>query len=81
MTLPQAIARLTSGPADILGLNYGRLGPGSHAASCIFDPARHWQLRKQDLYSAGYNTPFLGWDFTGQVTHTLLEGVIVYEAD
>jgi len=81
LALPQAIARLTSGPADILGLNYGRLGPGSTADICIFDPARHWQLRKQDLYSAGYNTPFLGWDFTGQVTHTLLEGVIVYEAD
>lgn len=81
LTLPQAIARLTSGPADILGLPYGRLDPGSTADICIFDPARHWQLRKQDLYSSGHNTPFLGWDFTGRVTHTLLEGTIVYETD
>jgi len=80
LTLPQAIARLTCGPADILGLSYGRLSNGSAADICIFDPARHWQLGKQDLYSSGCNTPFIGWDFTGQVTHTLLEGVIVYEA-
>jgi dihydroorotase len=81
LTLPQAIARLTSGPADILGLDYGRLGPGSTADICIFDPVRHWQLHEQDLFSSGHNTPFLGWEFTGQVTHTLLEGAIVYEAD
>ncbi len=27
------------------------------------------------------NTPFLGWEFTGRVTHTLFEGNIVYKRD
>ncbi|MCP3868962.1 MAG: dihydroorotase [Gammaproteobacteria bacterium] len=80
LTLSQAIARLTCGPADILGLPYGRLSIGSSADICIFDPEANWQLTARDLVSAGHNTPFLGWEFTGRVTHTLLEGRIVYDA-
>ena len=76
--LSDAIARLTCGPADILGLPFGRLNVGARADICIFDPARHWTLREQDIVSAGCNTPFIGWQFHGRVTHTLLKGRLVY---
>lgn len=81
MTLTDAIARLTCGPAGILGLPYGRLEPGRSADLCIFDPEQHWQLTAATMASAGHNTPFLGWEFIGQVTYTLLEGRIVYKRD
>ena len=81
LALPEAIARLTSGPAAILGIDAGHLGPGARADLCIYDPAEPWQLDIEDLRSAGKNTPFLGWDFTGRVTHTLLAGRVVYHAD
>ncbi|WP_418067338.1 dihydroorotase [Sedimenticola hydrogenitrophicus] len=78
--LSEAIARITCGPADILDLPYGRLTPGSSADLCLFDPNRHWELKRDELPSAGRNTPFIGWEFQGQVTHTLFEGRIVYQS-
>ncbi len=79
LPLSDAIARLTSGPADILGLPLGRLAIGAVADVCIFDPNEHWILKADEMVSHGCNTPFLGWEFTGRVTHTLLDGKIVFE--
>ena len=78
MDLSTAIARLTCGPADILGLPQGRLGVGSPADICIFDPEHHWTLAAEKLLSQGKNTPFDGWELPGQVSYTLLQGRIVY---
>lgn len=81
LSLSDAIARITCGPADILDLPYGRLNPGSSADICIFDPDRHWLLKKDEIPSAGRNTPFIGWEFQGKVTCTLFEGRIVFQSD
>ena len=35
-------------------------------------------MTEDTLWSAGKNSPFLGWELKGQVTHTLLEGRTVY---
>ncbi len=78
--LNEAIARLTSGPAAILGLNSGQLGIGALADICIFDPKHHWRVEEQQLLSHGKNTPFLGWELSGKASTTLLEGRIVYQA-
>ncbi len=78
LTLPQAIARITSGPADILGLPLGRLGVGSSADVCIFAPEQSWILDPTEMVSLGQNTPFLNHEFHGRVTHTILQGRIVY---
>lgn len=80
MDLPTAIARVTSGPADILGLPYGRLNIGSPADVCVFDPERRWTLDTETMRSEGRNTPFSGWDFAGYITYTLFNGRIVYRA-
>jgi len=81
MSLPEALHRLTAGPAEIAGLPYGRLDAGSSADICIFDPEAHWILNEDNLLSQGKNTPFINWEFTGQVTHTLFEGRITYQLD
>ena len=78
LDLSAAIDRVTAGPADIMSLPYGRLGTGSNADICIFDPDKHWVLKASNLTSAGKNTPFLGWELKGRVTHTLLGGRLVY---
>jgi dihydroorotase len=80
LDLPTALARVTSGPADILGLPYGRLSIGSPADVCIFDLQRHWTLAIDKMCSDGRNTPFDGWDFPGYITHTLFNGRVVYRA-
>jgi dihydroorotase len=80
LTLPDAIALLTSKPARILGVECGSLSLGATADICIIDPKAHWTLTAEQLVSRGHNTPFLGWEFSGRVTHTLVGGELVYEA-
>ncbi len=81
LSLSDALARLTIGPARILGIEAGALGVGARADVCIFDPEQMWTLSAQTLHSRGHNTPFLGWEFKGRVTHTLLAGEVVYELE
>jgi dihydroorotase len=78
MDLSSAIARLTCGPARILGLPLGTLTPGQVADVCIFDPDNRWFVEADKLLSNGKNTPFQGWEMPCRVTHTLLKGRLVY---
>jgi dihydroorotase len=79
--LGELIHRLTAGPARILGLPYGTLAVGATADICIFNPELTWQLDPRTLQSRGHNTPFMGREFRGRVTHTLLAGNPVYSLD
>ncbi len=87
LDLPTAIARLTVGPAEILGygpgkglgLGLGSLVPGSPADICIFNPAEAWVPTPENLVSHGANTPFLGIELYGRVQWTLLGGQVVFE--
>ena len=78
LDLPTAIARLTQGPADALGLPLGRLNVGASADICIFDPDKIWTLDPDKMHSSGKNTPFRHWEFRGKVTHTLFEGRLTW---
>ncbi len=78
--MADAIARVTSGPAEILDLPLGQLGVGADADVCVFNPSQSWQLQAKSMFSAGKNTPFINREFTGEVTHTLLQGKVVYKA-
>lgn len=80
LELASAISRLTCDAARILGLDAGTLSVGMPADICIYDPHARWQLGAERLLSQGKNSPFLGWTFTGRVTHTLLGGRLVYQA-
>lgn len=79
LTLSEVLACLTYKPAEILGIEAGKLSAGAPADICIFDPQRYWELTDSTLQSRGLNTPFMGWEFKGRVTHTLLAGKVVYE--
>lgn len=78
MSLNDAIARITWQPAQILGIEAGRLTPGAIADICIVDPERRWEVSENTLNSIGKNTPFMGWEMKGRVSHTLLEGRQVF---
>ena len=78
LPLADALATLTCNPADILGIDAGRLQPGAIADVCVFDPRAVWWLRPETLRSRGKNSAFLGWEFTGRVTHTVLAGRLIY---
>lgn len=80
LDLPQLIAKLTSAPADILGLDSGNLSIGAQADICIFNTEAEWQLTPESCHSRGKNTPFMNYPLKGKVTHTLFQGQPVYQA-
>ncbi len=86
--LPVALARLTSGPAAVLGnglalefrAGLGQLRVGGLADICIFDPKAHWHVVPTALRSQGKHTPFSGYELPGRVRFTVVGGRIAFEA-
>jgi dihydroorotase len=78
IALPHAIRLLTSGPARIAGVGGGVIGIGKDADLCLIDLEREWRFDAAAMLSAGRNTPFDGWEFTGQATHTFFEGRLTW---
>jgi len=79
LTLPQAIARLTSEPARIFGLPKGTLSIGADADVTIVDPTREWVVDIAKSASKSRNSPFHGWKLRGQVLATIVSGKIAWE--
>jgi len=74
------LAALTCHPADLLGLENGRLRQGGIADLVIFDPHEPWVCDAEKLRSRSKNTPFDGRRLTGRVRHTIKAGDLVYSA-
>lgn len=79
--LGQALAKITSAPAAILGKGAakGRLTVDAKADVVVFDPAAHWIVSAETLISAGKNTPFSGYELQGRVRYTLVGGEVRHE--
>jgi dihydroorotase len=78
LDLSGVVTKLSWQPAQILGIDAGRLGVGDRADICIFDPHTYWEVTPALFVSRGRNTPFAGWELKGRVMHTLLAGDIVF---
>ncbi len=79
VSMTSGLAAITYQPADILGLNKGRLVAGADADICIFNAQYPWQINAQNWLSSGQNTPFWGDQMTGRVMRTLVQGRTVFE--
>ena len=79
LPLAATLARITTEPARILGVEAGRITLGAPADLAIFDPRAAFRVSPQSLKSQGKNTPFLGYELAGRVRYTLLGGSVVYE--
>jgi dihydroorotase len=78
LSLSQAIACLTCGPAHALNLDRGTLEVGKTADVTIIDPNLKWTFNAADMFSKSRNTPFDGWKFVGAATMTICGGRVVY---
>jgi dihydroorotase len=74
--LLQALAKVTSRPAEILSEDTGRLAIGSKADIVIFDPEAPWRVAADTLKSSGKSTPFSGYELQGRARYTLVGGDI-----
>ena len=81
MSLLDALAKVTSKPADLLGCPFGRLERGAPADLLIFDPDKPRQIDETTFRSKAKNAPFDMRPVQGVVRRTVVEGRTIYEAE
>ena len=77
LTLPEAIEKLTAGPARVLGLPGGSLKEGTPGDVTILDPEREYEVLPERFESRARNTPFGGLKLRGCAVATVVGGNIV----
>ncbi|MFQ6043685.1 MAG: dihydroorotase [Candidatus Poribacteria bacterium] len=77
LTLPEAIAKLTYIPADIINLSRGTLSVGATADITLIDPQKDAKVDLNTYESKSRNTPFAGWTLRGWPVMTIVDGRIV----
>lgn len=75
---PTALAKMTTGPAHILGLNKGTLAVGADADVTIIDPDVRWTVDPSKFYSKSTNTPFAGWELRGRAETVIVGGRVKF---
>lgn len=79
MTLPDAISKLSSNGAAILGVPGGELKEGGNADVAIIDMESEYCFEEKDILSKSRNSPFLGRMMKGRCDLTMVGGKIVYQ--
>jgi dihydroorotase len=70
---------MTSRPAEILGLEAGRIARGAPADLILVDLDYPWHVSENDLRSRSRNTSFEGARLAGKVMRTIVGGKTVHE--
>ena len=78
LDLPSLIRRMSTNPADILGLTKGRMSLGVDADLTIFDPDEEWTVDPEQFASKARNTPFAGRRLKGRVKYTIVNGKVTF---
>ncbi len=81
LNLIQAIERLSTGPARVLGVAGGALGVGSPADITLIDLNREWTVDVGTFASKSRNCPFDGWTLKGKAVMTIVGGKVVWEEE
>ncbi|HZJ85394.1 MAG TPA: dihydroorotase [Syntrophomonadaceae bacterium] len=77
LTLNQMINLFTAKPAQIIGLDAGRIDVGSSADITIIDPDLEKTVDISRFYSKGKNTPYKGQSLKGWPVATIVDGQII----
>lgn len=80
LPLLDVLAKLTSIPAKLLGLDAGQLRKDSPADLVFFDPGIGWKVIGDNFRSKSKNTPFDGRPVQGKVIRTVIDGRTVFDA-
>ncbi len=80
MPLLDLLCAMTVRPAELLGLDVGRLSPGAPADLVLFDLDRPWRIEVDAFHSKSKNSPFDGRPAQGRALRTVVGGRTVYRA-
>ena len=81
LDLLSTLKLITSAPADLLGLDAGKLKIGAPADLIIIDLNRGWKVHADAMQSISKNSPFDGRPVQGQVLKTIVDGRTVYSIE
>jgi len=79
LSLPQAIEKLTTNPARVLGIDKGTLVTGGDADVTIIDPELELTYTREAVVSKSHNSPFFGWTMRGWPVATVVAGRMVMQ--
>ena len=80
MSLADALRPVTSGPADILGLEQGRLEDGAPADLVVFDPHAPFVYGRGAMHCRAPSA-FMGRRLFGRTLITVAEGAIIHQLE
>lgn len=78
LTKKDLVAKLTSSPARILGIEGGEVKEGKPADLVVFNPEEEWIYRQENIKSKSINSPFIGKKLKGKIRYTLFRGMVRY---
>ena len=78
INLPRLIQKMTTGPADVLGIAGYDMASGKAADFVVIDPEAEYVIDKNTFKSKSRNTPFDGRKVSGKVIMTAVGGKIVF---
>lgn len=79
---PDQLAILFSvNPAKIIGKPGGVIEEGVPADITIADMNKEYIIKEESIVSKGKNTPFIGQTVKGMVTHTIVDGNLVFDGE
>lgn len=79
MTPGEIIRKMSTAPAEILGIPAGTLKIGANADVVLFDPEQTWVVDENRLHGKSKNTPFKGMTLKGKVVTTIFRGRKVFD--
>lgn len=72
----QVLQTMTLNPAQVLGVDTGRLQKGAPADIAVFDPHQQWKITIENIRSHSKNTPLLNKQMTGRVSCVIVDGTV-----
>lgn len=79
LSMKQLLAAMSTNPADMYHLDAGYLAEGGPADMILVDPKARFTV--EHFVSKASNSPFVGWELTGEVKTSICAGKVVYEKE
>ena len=73
------IEKMSTKPAEILGIDKGDLSVGKTADITILNPEPTYNIDESTFAGKSKNSPFIGMRVQGEVSYTLVNGKVIYQ--
>ena len=79
LTISELVEKMSTNPAEILGINAGHIKTGAVADLALVDLNEEWTVDENNLHGKSKNTTFKRKTLCGKVKYTILGGKTVFE--